>query len=108
MYVDLTDVRKEWLSPRGRGLQQLRTSGLHCNVYQDVFGCDFWPRDILEVCYQDSHLVTWGDVLQAKLALSQPRVTLPQNMAGKYATLLFTNPDGHLQDHMKEVLHWMV
>lgn len=108
MYVDLAEVRKTWLERRGGGLVQLSTSGKHCHVYQDVFGCEFWPLGCLEVSYSDTHPVTWGDMIPAKQALSEPRVTLPDALSGSYATLLLTSPDGHLQDNMRELLHWMM
>lgn len=97
-----------WLSPNGRGMHQLQTSGLHSRIYQDVFGHVFWPRSTLEISYSNCHHVLWGDVIAAKHTSSQPKVTLPSQLKGEYATLVFTNPDGHLQDSTQELLHWMV
>jgi hypothetical protein len=108
VYVPLDDVRREWLDARGRGTTQLKHLGHHSGIYKDVFGKEFHPQGYLWAEYPESHLVTWGDIIAAKYAVSQPKVTLPGNMDGTYATLILTNPDGHLGDNTQEVLHWMV
>lgn len=108
VYVPLGQVRKEWLGTRGRGIEQLRCLGQHSHIYDDVFGFEFRPLGFLWVVYPDGYQVTWGDLIPAKHALLEPRVTLPGNLRGDYATLLLTNPDAHLQDSTQELLHWMV
>lgn len=108
VYIPLVEVRREWLDTRGRGLQQLHTLGRHSHIYQDVFGREFHPQGFLWVEYPDGHRVTWGDMVAAKHAVIPPQVTLPGNLGGGYATLILTNPDGHLQDSTRELLHWMV
>ena len=108
MYIPLAEVRREWLGARGRGLQQLHCMGHHSHIYQDVFGCEFRPLGFLWAEFPEGHLVTWGDIVAAKHASTQPRVTLPGNLGGGYATLTLTNPDGHLKDSTHELLHWIV
>lgn len=107
VYIPLEEVRSVWLAPRGQGFRQLQTSGLHSNIYNDVFGAVFRPLGFLEVSYSNCH-VTWGDVIPAKDALVQPKVILPHQLKGDYASLILTNPDGHLHDNTQELLHWMV
>lgn len=108
VYIPLGEVKEEWLEARGRGIEQLQCLGQHSRIYEDVFGREFRPLGFLWVVYPDGHQVTWGDLIPAKHALSQPLVTLPGNLSGEFATLLLTNPDGHLQDSTQELLHWMV
>ena len=109
VYVPLEEVRKECLDVRwGRGLHQLETAGNHSNIYQDVFGDIFRPLGFLEVLYPEHNKVSWGNLIEAKNTLSQPQVTLPAHLLGNYATLILTDPDGHLQEGSGELLHWMV
>ena len=108
VHVPLSEVRKAWLGSRGRGMDQLQSAGKHSQVYQDVFGGVFRPGGELGVCYGESDHVAWGDVLAAKLVSSPPKVILPKLLPHQYATLILSNPDGHLQDPMQELLHWMV
>jgi len=108
VYVPLDEVRKVWLGPKGRGLYQLKTAGLHSRIYQDVFGHTFWPLGVLEVSYSNSHQVTWGDMIDAKNTTSPPSVQLPTKLNGEFATLVLSDPDSHLQESSQELLHWMV
>lgn len=89
-------------------MDQLQCIGEHSHIYQDVFGGVFRPAGELGVCYGDNDHVVWGDVMAAKLTLSPPKVTFPSHLPHQYTTLVLSNPDGHLQDHMQELLHWMV
>lgn len=108
VHIPLAEVRKEWLDSWGCGLQHLYTLGQHSRIYQDVFGREFKPLGLLRVEYPEGQHVTWGDMVVAKHAAVQPQVTLPGNLEGGFATLILTNPDGHLQDNTQELLHWMV
>ena len=108
VFVPLDEVKRDWLDPRGKATNQLQTIGIHDHIYQDVFGIVFRPLGFLEVCYMPLHHVKWGDVMPAKNMASAPVVSLPKGLKGKYASLIMTNPDGHLQDSTKELLHWFV
>ena len=88
---------------------QLRTSGTHCHIYQDVFGYEFRPVGFLSVSYSEYYPVTWGNLIQAKHALEAPRVELHSlHLPDGYVSLALTNPDGHLLDNTQELLHWMM
>lgn len=123
LYIPLEEVRREWLGQeeagsgqgevawlktKPQGIRQLQVLGHHSNIYQDVFGLDFHPLGFLDISYPSGQHVMWGEVIGAKHTISQPKVTLPDHLASGYATLTLTNPDGHLQDHTQELLHWMV
>ena len=109
MYVPLDDVWRGWTEPRGRGLHQLQTAGEHCHVYQDVFGGLFRPLGFLNISYANAHSVAWGNLIVATDALNPPTVTLQsEQLPPGYASLVLTNPDGHLLDNTKDLLHWMM
>ncbi len=124
--IPLDVVKNEWEGPRGLGRRQLKTMGLHSNIFQDVYGAMFEPQGLMDISYSDVHHVTWGRVIEARHAQDSPTVMLPSQLYPlspwgryatkknpkypevKYATLTLTNPDGNLLDSSQEVLHWMV
>lgn len=109
VHVPLDEVRHCWLDVRGRGLHQLQTSGTHCHIYQDIFGAEFRPQDFLSISYSDCHPVSWGNLIAAKHTLYPPRIILlSQHLPSGYASLILTDPDGHLLDNTQELLHWMM
>ena len=76
----------------------------------DVFRGEFRPRGFIQATYGDSDTVCHGNLLTPEQVSNTPRVQLPQEMSREkgYASLILTNPDGHLRDNSLEVLHWMM
>ncbi len=109
MEVPLDLVQSEW--KEGTGRHHLRNIGLHCAIYQDVFGSVFHPRGFMDIQYstsEDTHSVEQGNLLPVSCACVEPVVTLPEGLEGNYSTLLLTDPDGHLTNGTMELLHWMM
>ena len=64
------------------------------------------------ITYEEGREVCRGNLLYPRQVSEPPLVSLPlktpcEEGDGLY-TLVLTNPDGHLQDNKKEVLHWMM
>ena len=114
MFIPLPSVQSEWR--HHRGLQHLHTVGIHNRLFSDVFKTEFRPKAFIGVTYggdsDDSAIdvVHHGNLLTPTQALGPPKVQLPQELKKTegYATLILTNPDGHLRDNSLEVLHWMM
>ena len=60
--------------------------------------------------YGDTDIVHHGNLLTPEQTSVAPRVQLPQELKRRegYASLVLSNPDGHLRDNSLEVLHWMM
>ena len=123
--VPLEEVQREWRVHRG--LEQLLTTASHFNLHQDLYGGQqFRPRGFIDVVFGEKTvhrgtILTPSEVRSHGLRGSQvcvccvlcvqaacpPRVVsgLPRD---ELCTLVLSNPDGHLLDHSKELLHWMV
>ena len=133
MSVPLEEVQSEWQTHRG--LDQLKAAGTHFNIFQDLYGGQsFRPLGFMEVAYGEkmvhrgtiltpsevmATLVVWPHttfspflcVCVCVQASSAPRVSgLPRREEGEegLCSLVLSNPDGHLLDHTRELLHWMV
>ena len=108
VFIPLSEVQKEWREHRG--LEHLHTVGLHDNIFTDIFNGEFRPRGFLRITYGDSNVIHHGNLLTPGQTSDAPQVQLPQEMSrGEgYASLLLTNPDGHLRDSTLQVLHWMM
>lgn len=109
--VPLDTVHKEWKEHYGK--HHLQNIGLHSHIYQDVFGKKFYPQGFMNICYSTpdcSYSVEQGNLLPAKYASVEPAVALPEELSWRsgYATLVLSDPDGHLTDGSKELLHWMM
>ena len=126
MTVPLEEVQREWRVHRG--LEQLLTTACHFNLHQDLYGGQqFRPRGFIDVVFGEK-TVHRGTILTPSegvmvcevhkcvcvvccllcvQAACPPRVVsgLPRD---ELCTLVLSNPDGHLLDHSKELLHWMV
>ncbi len=113
MLIPLSAVQEEWRYHRG--LEHLHTIGSHNRVFSDIFKTEFRPKAFIGVAYGDSesairHVVHHGNLLTPTQAASPPKVWLPQELkeVEGYASLMLTNPDGHLGDNSLEILHWMM
>ena len=108
VFIPLEKVQGEWREHGG--LQHLHAVGTHNRIYTDVFNRDFRPKGFITVTFGDSAVVHHGNLLTPEQTSTAPRVELPRQLRSKvgYASLLLTNPDGHLRDNTLEVLHWMV
>ena len=112
VFIPLSDVQAEWR--HHWGLQHLHTIGKHNRLYTDVFNCEFRPKAFISVAYGDTesdiHVVHHGNLLTPTQVANPPKIRLPHELkkVEGYASLLLTNPDGHLQDNALEVLHWMM
>ena len=93
-----------------RGLEHLHTVGVHSRIFSDVFNGDFRPKGFIHVTYGESDVVHHGNLLTPEQTSHAPQVQLPHELRRKegYATLMLTNPDGHLRGNSHEVLHWMM
>ena len=114
VFIPLPSVQSEWR--HHRGLQHLHTVGIHNRLFSDIFKTEFRPKAFISVAYggdsDDSavDVVHHGNLLTPAQASAPPNVQLPQELKKTegYATLMLTNPDGHLRDSSLEVLHWMM
>ena len=112
VFVPLASVQAEWR--HWNGMEHLHTIGLHNNIFRDVFCDEFQPKGFIQVTYGDAGgVIHHGNLVTPEQAASAPKVQLPLKLRrrereGGYASLLLTNPDGHLRDNTLEVLHWMV
>ena len=108
VFIPLDKVQLEW--QRYRGLEHLHTIGIHNNIFTDLFGDEFRPKGFICVTYADSAVVHHGNLLTPEQTSTVPQVQLPPELRSKvgYASLILTNPDGHLRNNNLEVLHWMV
>ena len=94
----------------------LSSVSIHNRLFSDIFKTEFRPKAFISVTYggdsDDSavDVVHHGNLLTPAQASAPPRVQLPQELKKTegYATLMLTNPDGHLRDSSLEVLHWMM
>ena len=126
MTVPLGEVQREWRVHRG--LEQLLTTASHFNLHQDLYGGQqFRPRGFIDVVFGEKTvhrgtILTPSEVRRGSWfarftsvfvcvlcvqAACPPRVVsgLPRD---ELCTLVLSNPDGHLLDHSKELLHWIV
>ncbi len=78
--IPLDVVKNEWEGPRGLGRRQLKTMGLHSNIFQDVYGAMFEPQGLMDISYSDVHHVTWGRVIEARHAQDPPTMMLPSQL----------------------------
>lgn len=86
---------------------------MHNRIFSDVFNAEFRPRGFIGVSYGDSDssdIVHCGNLLTPTQASATPKVQLPNELKKLegFATLLLSNPDGHLRDNTMEVLHWIM
>ena len=94
----------------------LSSVSIHNRLFSDIFKTEFRPKAFISVTYggdsDDSavDVVHHGNLLTSAQASAPPKVQLPQELKKTegYATLMLTNPDGHLRDSSLEVLHWMM
>ena len=112
--IPLSDVQAEWRYHRG--LQHLHTIGNHNRIFSDIFKTEFRPKAFLGVAYGGEsesamqNVVHHGNLLTPTQAAAPPKVWLPRELKEMegYASLMLTNPDGHLRDNSLEILHWMM
>ena len=110
MLVPLDTVHSECKEHYG-GRQKLQAIGSHYHIYQDIYGSVFLPRGSLGVHYGHGEgvvSVEQGNVIPAEKACEEPAVSLPAGLGEGFASLVFTDPDGHLTDGTMELLHWMM
>ena len=65
----------------------------------------------MTIKYGERCSVERGNILTAEQASCEPNVKLPKQLREqreKFATLILSNPDGHLTHGSMELLHWMV
>lgn len=109
LLVPLDTVHNEWKEHDGR--RQLQAIGLHSRIYQDVFGSVFLPRGFMGIQYgegSESVSVEQGNVVPTEKMSAEPTVSLPAELSEGFASLMLTDPDGHLTHGTMELLHWMV
>ncbi|CAK1540538.1 unnamed protein product [Leptosia nina] len=109
LVIDLEESKKVWLETLGP--HHKKQIADHYGVFEHLYGEGFFtPHLNLEIFYDVKDLcipVYTGNVIKPSEAI-QPPVVSYKSDADSLWTLVLTSLDGHLTEHNKEYVHWLV
>ncbi|CAG5114782.1 unnamed protein product [Candidula unifasciata] len=108
--IDLDLMKKDWMAESMP--LHVKKMATHYGLFSDLFdGAHFHPIVPLSVSFDyDEEFITpvyYGNVIPAAETAVKPFVSY-ESAEDNLWTLVMTSPDGNLEDHNKELLHWLV